>query len=340
MKNYWKQFAAWATELKTDLFLWTRIKLTLSYILTLTILLVVFSIGTYFIRLQMIYNSTINVADQHLQESILKEAARNLIQSYVIMTILAILAAAIVGYRLSEIMLKPLRDVIQAQKRFIADASHELRTPLSVMKANSEVLLLSGDALNIKEAIAGIKSNLEEIDRMTNIIQNLLHLDPSSFSQNDIPFSSIDLSVVVQDTINRTGALADEKHILFRVLRLDPALVWGNKTALEEMILNLLKNAIAYTPEYGKVFVTVKNVSPHSIELSIEDTGVGISQKNLAYIFEPFYKADKSRGRNNGSSSGLGLTIVKEIVQQHNASIHVSSTLGRGTVVNVSFPSL
>ncbi len=300
----------WVTELRHDLFFRTRFKLLISYLVTIAAILTIFNFGL------------------------------KLTNTVYILPLTIAIVATVVGYFLSGITLKPIKTAMQTQKRFIADASHELRTPLSIMKTNSEVTLLEGEELNSQEAAQTIKSNLEEIDRMSNILQNLLNLSQIDSQVAEMPFSRVNLADVVLHSLHSVDKIANKKKIRLIVTKSESALIWGNVTALEEMSLNLLKNAVFYTPEEGQVTIMVKNNAPQDVELVVQDTGIGISAKDLPHIFEPFYKTDVSRLRKAGSgSSGLGLTIVREIVKKHRGLISIKSALGKGTTVTVSFPA-
>lgn len=334
MRNYWKQFEEWATALKLDLFFWTRLKLMVLYVVTLTILLFGFNQ-----IIQLSRNPETTVAPSpHLLAYIIDAATGGLSRTSVFIFIGILGASFVTSYFLTDVTLRPLRQIMQRQKRFIADASHELRTPLSIMKTNSEVALLDGGSLNPQEALTVTKSNLEEINRMSNILQNLLNLSQIDKRTVDMPFTKVNLLHVVEQSIRSVEPLALRKKITLSLFRADSAMLWGNTTGLEEMTVNLLKNAITYTPEGGQVSASVKHGAPERIELSIRDTGIGISAKDLPHIFEPFYKADTSRIRREGGSSGLGLTIVREIIKRHHGSIYIKSAVGKGTRVTILFP--
>jgi signal transduction histidine kinase len=114
--------------------------------------------------------------------------------------------------------------------------------------------------------------------------------------------------------------------------------VWGNTTALEQIVMNVLKNAVVYTSAGGRILVTVEPVHPDFMEFTVQDSGRGIARKDLFRIFEPYYRADPSRKR-SGGGSGLGLTIVSELVKLHNGKIAVRSAEGRGTTVTILLPA-
>ncbi len=114
--------------------------------------------------------------------------------------------------------------------------------------------------------------------------------------------------------------------------------VWGNTTALEQIVMNVIKNAISYTSDRGRILVTIEPVHPDLIEFTVQDSGKGIARRDLFRIFEPYYRVDPSRKRGEGGS-GLGLTIVSELVKLHNGKISVRSAEGRGTTVTVLIPA-
>lgn len=344
MKNYWRLFAELVTELKGNYFLRTR--LTLSFFITFS------TVAIILILIPLASNSKKHVLESILRERLPGESSGfyiettkkilndfNLSEETIPLWILFFIIAGGVNYYLTGRGLQPLRQSIEAQKRFIADSSHELRTPLSIMKTNSEIALLEGPNLSSEEAIATLKSNLEEIDRMSNILQNLMHLSQVERRSSDFPLSKVNLSEALTHSIHSIERLAAKKNIKIIVARLDSSAILGNTTALEELCVNLLKNAINYSQEESSVTVSIKNNYPQDTELEISDTGIGIATKDLPHIFQPFYKADRSRNRRAGENSGLGLTIVKEIVKRHRATIQVKSTVGKGTSFIIKFPA-
>ena len=236
------------------------------------------------------------------------------------------------------------RDILESQKLFISNVAHELRTPLSTIKTSSEVALLD-DRLS-KDTKRTFGEILEEANRISEIINNLLSLNTLTRPER-IPFSSVDLAPLAEGAVRRHQALARERGIRM-LLRKEPgALVWGNAVALEQIMTNLIKNALSYTAQNarGTVTVTVRPEPPaHEgdaplVLFAVADTGVGISQEDLSRIFEPFYRADTSRVRRiKQSGTGLGLTIVNEMVRTHRGRIRIESQKRKGTTVSVYLP--
>ncbi|OGN16513.1 MAG: hypothetical protein A3C88_02930 [Candidatus Yanofskybacteria bacterium RIFCSPHIGHO2_02_FULL_50_12] len=255
-------------------------------------------------------------------------------------TIVALLLIAITFF-IGGTTMTPIRRILRAQKRFIADASHELRTPLAIMKTNSEVALIDEAHLDPAEAAEALRSNLEEIDRMSKIIENLLSL---SFYDNrvaEIPFMPINLSELIAHITEKAKSLAVRKSITLRLLNTDPGMIFGNPVAIEQMAINLIKNAVTYTERGGTVSVSVTLKENNAqLEFKVKDTGIGIQEKDLPHVFSAFYKAGHSRTQHEMESSGLGLTIVKKIVERHHGMIYINSKIGKGTTVSVTFPRI
>jgi two-component system phosphate regulon sensor histidine kinase PhoR len=239
-----------------------------------------------------------------------------------------------IAYFLSEITLRPAKKAHTEQRRFIANVSHELRTPLSVLKTSSEVALLRGKDLTRDEAIEVLKSNIEEVDRMSKIIQFFLNFSTAQHKIDHVQMSAVNLSQITSKAINILQKRAGEKGVTIRLVDRGAAVVYGNVTALEEMILNIIKNAITYTPKDGLVEVAIKHTFDEVL-LSVRDTGLGIPADDLPHVFEPFFKASNTLDKKEGV--GLGLAIVREIASMHRAQVEVKSKIGKGTTFFVHF---
>jgi signal transduction histidine kinase len=240
------------------------------------------------------------------------------------------------SYIIAKITLTPVRDALQSQKRFVSDIAHELRTPLSVIKTSSEVALMDD---NIRPDIKKTLENIVgELDRTSEIINNLLSFS-SLVRPERVNFGHVDLGPIIDSSINKLQDLAENKHLDISVRKIAPHNVWGNATALEQVVVNLLKNAINYTPSGGYVSLKIEPDYRGSVILTVQDSGIGISRHDLLHIFEPFYRAERSRNRQSGSSSsGLGLTIVSELIKLHSGKIVIQSFPNRGTTATVMLP--
>lgn len=227
-----------------------------------------------------------------------------------------------------------VRELVYKQKRFIADASHELFTPLSVIKAQSEVVLQdrTADAAGLKETIS---SNVGEVDRMTRIVENLLELSRSEIRAKEQLADRIELREFIKNLLNKVKILADGKNLVLTMSNGDEGAINGDSTSLTHLAINLLQNAIQYTPAGGRVEVGVF-AKDKVMDLVVKDTGMGIAPEHLSRIFDPFYKTDAAR-RSRQSGAGLGLSIVKAAADLHRAKIKVESRVNFGTTVAVEF---
>lgn len=270
------------------------------------------------------------VTGEGLIASVREIKTRNFVSILVI--ILAI--ASMIGYIIARVTLSPARNALASQKRFISDIAHELRTPLTVIKTNSEVTLLDTSLdPKIKKVF---ESTIEELDRTSEIINNLLSFNNWMRSER-IPFRNVYMGAVVDAAVKKLRGLAEAKKLSIAIRKKNPNSVWGNQGGLEQIVINLLKNAISYTAEGGHISITLQPDYRGNVVLTIADTGVGIPHKDLFHIFEPFYRGEQSRNRTNGSS-GLGLTIVSELVKLHRGKITIKSIEQQGTTVIVLLP--
>ncbi len=243
-------------------------------------------------------------------------------------------AAIVFAYLLSRLALMPARNALVAQKQFIGNIAHELRTPLSIIKANTEIRLI--DSALSPQAKSIHEDNLEELDRISDIINNLLSLN-TLIQPERIPFHNVDLTKIAERAVAQLEPLVRKKPVKIRVKSGKFHATWGNAAACEQIMMNLLRNAIHHTSK-GEILISIGPSAQGLIELSFRDSGTGISKEDLARIFEPFYRGDRARTRTGGAGSGLGLAIVSELVKLHHGRISVRSAPGEGTTVTVVLP--
>ncbi len=234
-------------------------------------------------------------------------------------------------------MLARLEESFQRVRRFSGDASHELRTPLAIIKGETEVALrwAKSDA----ELRSALTSNLEEINRMEQIVGDLLSLARSDASELHLSIEKFSLSDLIQDIWMSGKTLAEQyEHSVY----LDHAVtseiyIDGDKVQLYRVLINLITNAVKYTPSGGRIDIRLLLQDERRVMIQISDTGLGISPEDLPNIFERFYRIDSARNRDHGGT-GLGLAIVKAIVAAHNGTISVESTVDKGSTFSVSLP--
>ncbi len=231
-------------------------------------------------------------------------------------------------------MLDRLDQSYQNASRFSSDASHELRTPLAIIRSDLETLQ-KDKSLNF-ETHDRLGSILEEIERLSAIVESLLSIARLEAGEAKAKNEVINLSELVQSTIEQMQLLADEKNISVAINASSPVLIGGDVARIRQVIVNLFDNAVKYTPQFGKVVVSVFAEAGAAV-LVLKDNGVGISADALPYIFERFYRADKVRS-STSQGTGLGLYIVRTICQAHGGVIDVQSIEGQGTQVKIELP--
>ena len=229
-------------------------------------------------------------------------------------------------------MLDRLEDSFSSQRQFMQDVSHELRTPLTILRGELEVTLKKIRSTEEYESV--LQSSLEEIDRISKIVDNLLIL--ARFDTKEIPLQvlPIDLNILLNELLNDIKNLAKSKNIMLSFNTQGALILEGDENQLRRLFMNLLDNAIKYTPKNGKVSIDLSKNDSLAV-INVIDTGVGISEDEIKYIFDRFYRIDKSR---HDQGFGLGLSIVKSIVQAHKGSIEVKSKPGLGTTFTVILP--
>ena len=231
-------------------------------------------------------------------------------------------------------MIARLEKSVNKIRQFSGDVSHELRTPLTIIRGEVEVLLRKDRAKD--EYIGTLRSVLEESFRMEKIIDDLLFLSRVEALEKSQLNQDVRLDTVLSQVIGNRKAALQGKSLELHVEEAPEILVKGNEHLLERMLVNVLDNAIRYTPEGGRVSVSLSR-SQRTARLEVSDTGIGIPEDALPLIFDRFYVVDKSRSKETGGS-GLGLSIVKWIADSHGARIDVSSRMGKGTTFRIDFP--
>lgn len=344
---YSKRFVAWVTALTASYRYNPFIRATAN-IIGIMVILGILLIAISGWSIQHAQNNTVGSIRYHIQEATngqpgsveslpaAIQTVRDRTLTYVFIGLVALII--IFGYLLIRFALTPTRDALQLQKRFIGNVAHELRTPLAIIKTSTEVSLMDTSLpASIRETF---ESTIIELDRISETINNLLSFD-TLMQPGRMKTESVDLGSIVSTVVNRHQALATSRDIAISISMGKKRTVLGNSTALEQVVTNLLKNAINYTPAGGgDIRISIENDYRNRVVIAVIDSGIGIAEKDLYHVFEPFYRADTSRVRGIGTgTSGLGLAIVNEIVRIHRGSISIKSALGHGTTVAISFPA-
>ncbi len=221
------------------------------------------------------------------------------------------------------------------QQQFIADVSHELRTPLTVMRGSLEVALEEDrSAEEYREAIGNA---LLEVRHLTRLSQNLLFLARGQAGRVTLSFANVDLVKFISEVTRDLLPAMTDRDLEFSVdLPEGPIRAFIDSDRMQQVVHNLLENAIRYTETGGKVRVRLTS-APGEVRIEVSDTGIGIPEANLPHVFERFFRSDRARRAHPGGS-GLGLSIVRWIVEAHKGTVSVTSAVGKGTTFTVILP--
>lgn len=231
-------------------------------------------------------------------------------------------------------MIARLEETFQHINRFTADASHELRTPLTILHCDLEAIIQKRSLdPQINEMIG---SALEETERLAKIVEGLLEVARLDAGETKMVFIPLDLASLTLTTVEQIRLMAEDKEIELACQADSTVMVAGDPLRLKQIVVNLLDNAIKYTPSGATIDVKVISSKDHAL-LRVKDTGMGIPREALPHIFERFYRADKARSRQL-AGYGLGLSIAKSICNAHGGYITASSLEGQGSCFTVQLP--
>jgi heavy metal sensor kinase len=230
-------------------------------------------------------------------------------------------------------MLARLRESVQTSRRFLADASHELRTPLTVIKGELQEIV--GSPAVHREVRERIGSVLEEVARLEHLVSGLLALSRLDAGEAQREWVNVDLAQLASSTVEQMRLMAEDRGIQLELSILRPVLVRGDRGRLKQVIVNLLDNAIRFTPRGGAVTLLTKEADGYTL-LEVRDTGIGIPSVAIPHVFDRFFRVDDARSREDGGA-GLGLSIVKSICSAHDAEIEVDSHPGQGSCFRLTF---
>lgn len=233
-----------------------------------------------------------------------------------------------------NLMIERLDGAFQYSRRFVADASHELRTPLTVLQGELESLVQE-QRLD-PEWQERLGSALEEVERLTQIVEGLFAISRLDAGEAAAEWVKFDLAQLAAATADQMNLLAEDKNIRLTCAPASAVWVEGDRSRLKQVVVNLLDNAIKYTPEGGAVTLSVSAHAHHAV-MEVVDNGVGIAPEVLPRVFERFFRVDQARSRGQGGA-GLGLSIVKSICAAHHGNVTVTSTAGKGSAFRVELP--
>lgn len=228
-------------------------------------------------------------------------------------------------------MMERLQHVFSVQQRFVADISHELRTPLTSILLNVDLMKKIGAD---EDSLTAIYTDTE---RMSRLVNDLLMLARADYGGVSVHMTPLDADEVVSDAVRAARPLAEAKGIKLSVVHIEPLRIYGDVQQLQQLMGNLISNAIKFTPEGGAVSLNIQRVD-RMARIEITDTGIGISPEQQERIFDRFYQVDPSRTQDGTGGFGLGLSVSRWIAESHNGSIEVRSQPGQGSTFTVSLP--
>lgn len=342
MNTIFKQLEELVTNLKANDFNGAVLRLTAYYTFSVFCILLTFSFLIYVLFLFGTEHEFLKPDPGHNQKweqretAAFKEIQSDLFDVLFFSDLAFLLVSIVVSYLLARRTLAPLSLSYQLQRRFIADAAHELRTPLAVIKAGSEVLLQHERGGDQYKKFIG--ESLEEVDRLIALSNDLLFLAQNKELKKGIPVK-FSLSDACTQQSSSILSYAGKKGITILTTIAPSVSIEGRMHDMARLMLNLLKNAIDYNTHGGSVTVSVSKEGASAV-LIVRDTGIGINEKDMSRIFDRFYKTDSSRTQTEETGSGLGLSIVYDILLEHHGTVTVESKRGVGTTFTLRFPAV
>lgn len=243
-------------------------------------------------------------------------------------------ALGVAGYFFSSKAAQPLEDSLLVLRRFMTDAGHELSTPITIIQANAEAMEVDIQANEPAESRLAVISRATE--RMGKLVQDLMLLSKMESPQLETKRLPLELDKLVGNLLEEFDPLFKAKGVELKGELMQNAPIYGDPESLKRLVTNLLQNALRYTESGGSVAISVES-TPRYAKLKVADTGIGIPPESLPRVFDRFYRVDKSRSRQAGGV-GLGLSIVKAIVDAHKGKMEVHSKLDSGTVFSILLP--
>ena len=239
----------------------------------------------------------------------------------------------VLGTTLNQ-MIARLQQAFTRQRQFTSDASHEMRTPLAIIQA--EATLALSKERKAAEYRKSLKLINHEAEHMSGLIDRLLFIARSETARKPINLESVNLNILIMDLISEITPICVQRGLTCQFDHGEEVFVRGDSLDLRRLFLNLLDNAIRYTPQGGKISICMR-LDMHGVVIKVTDTGIGIPEEHLGYIFDRFYRVDKARDKAEGGA-GLGLPICKQIAEAHNGRIEVTSVLGKSSTFIVFLP--
>lgn len=328
-----------------------RLKLTAWYLLIIMLISIAFSIAIFqsltseLDRIERVQRQRQQAAQNlpkppspflRLDPEVLEESKQRIRLILIAINLIILGFSGLAGYFLAGRTLKPIKEMVDEQNRFIADSSHELRTPLTALKTETEVGLRDKN-LTLTSAKNLLKDNLDEINSLQTLSDELLRLIQFEKGNGSPSLSQIKLSEVFLEAKRKVSPLARAKNIELKIPEVRYSLK-AEKNSLVELLVILLDNAIKYSQK-GKSVEVIAEKPDSRLVIKVKDQGQGIDPKDIPHVFDRFYRVDKSRAKASAPGYGLGLSIAKKIVELHGGSIKVESALRKGSTFIINLPT-
>jgi len=236
-----------------------------------------------------------------------------------------------------NLMTAKLYQVDEQRIKFVANVSHELRTPLASLKIMSEALLEEKENIK-KEVVMDFLVDIDkEVDRLSKVIDSLLYLVNIEKKELELDMKLSYVNYLARNVIKKLNPIAEKNNINIHLVETDRVQIKLDKDKINQALINILGNAIKYTPENGDIYVRIFLSKMNEVVIEIEDTGIGIPKADIEHIFDRFYRADKARGKDSGGV-GLGMSIAKQIINLHQGQITIQSKINKGTKISIILP--
>ena len=324
-----------ADAVRPDVFARARLRLALLFAALVVVIVVVTSVFMYLtVRADIQAAASGSYGDGETEQEFVTRSLGTLRWQLVAVDAAIVVIVGIGGLLYARSTLRPIRASVAAQKRFVADASHDLRTPLAIMKAEFEVALRRPDLDEATRPV--LLSGLEEVDRMSDMVEDLLTLSRIDAHQERLARASLDLGALARQTVDELSALAAAGGVALRADAAGGALGIGDEGHVRRALRNVVRNAVEHSPSGAQVEVAVQVTA--GVQVVVTDHGEGMPPEVLDHVFDRFYRGDAARSRDRGGS-GLGLAIARWALRGMGGDLTVESQVAAGTRVTLTLPA-
>ncbi len=321
---------------RPDVFARARRRLALLFAAIVVVLVVVSSVFMYLtVRADIRTAASGAYQDTESEQAFVSRSLGSLRWQLVAVDAVIVVVVGLGGLLYARGTLRPIRESVAAQKRFVADASHDLRTPLAIMKAEFEVALRRPDLDEGTRPV--LVSGLEEVDRMSGMVEDLLTLSRIDAHQEPLAREPLDLAALARQTVDELGALAATGGVALHADAAGDAPATGDEGHVRRALRNVVRNAVEHSASGATVEVAVRRTSA-GVRVVVTDHGEGMTAEMLEHVFDRFYRGDAARSHASGGS-GLGLAIAHWALRGMGGDLTVQSEAGAGTVVTLTLPA-